>query len=552
MKITLAQINAHPGNIDYNCRKICGSIRKAAAEGSDLVVFPELCVTGYPPMDLLESQRFIELSEKATALIAAECRNIAAVIGAPSGNTSPKGKKLLNSALFIADGKVTAKISKALLPTYDVFDEYRWFEPADTFTTVSYKGVNMAITICEDLWDEQPFSHSKGNVSLYKVSPMDELIQLNPDLIINISAAPFAHNRLTAREEIFRNKAAKYSLPVIMVNQAGANTDLVFDGASLAIGRAGTIRARLPFFREADFTFSLNEIEDIDSGEITPVPGKIELIHGAIVTGLRDYLAKTGQNKALVGLSGGIDSAVCAAMAVEALGKENVMGIMMPSRYSSDHSLTDAVRLAENLSIRWENIGIEEPHKGFEKALEAAFKGTRGDTTEENIQARTRAILLMAYSNKFGYLVLNTSNKSEAATGYGTLYGDMAGAISPLGDVYKTDVYRLAHFINRSWEIIPVNSITKPPSAELKPGQHDTDSLPQYEILDEILFRFIEQMKDSDSIVAEGFDEHTVKRVVSMIRSSEYKRYQAPPPIRVSSKAFGTGRRIPLVSGFSF
>lgn len=282
------------------------------------------------------------------------------------------------------------------------------------------------------------------------------------------------------------------------------------------------------------------------------MPGKTELIHNAILTGLRDYLLKTGQKRVLLGLSGGIDSAVCAALAVEAIGKENVTGLIMPSRYSSDHSLNDAVNLAGNLDIKWEKIEIEKTHSGFEEALKHVFVGTTSDTTEENIQARIRAIMLMAYSNKFGYLVLNTSNKSEAATGYGTLYGDMAGAISPLGDVYKTDVYRLARHINRNEEIIPENSITKPPSAELKPDQHDTDSLPPYEILDEILFRYIEQMKDPKSIISEGFDEHTVRTVIKMVNSSEYKRYQAPPAIRVSSKAFGSGRRIPLVSGFSF
>lgn len=552
MKITLAQINPHPGNIGYNCRKICDSVRKAAAEGADLIVFPELCLPGYPPMDLLESQRFLELSAEAIGLIAAECHSVAAIIGAPSRNDKPKGKRLFNSALFLADGKVISTVNKALLPTYDVFDEYRYFEPADSFKTVRWKGKNIAITICEDLWDEQPFNHKKGDISLYRISPMEELISLKPDIVINISAAPFAHNKLAIREEIFKNKAAKYRLPVIMVNQTGANTDLVFDGASLVIDREGIIKARLPFFREASFTFCTDQINDIDISEITPVPGKSQLIHDAVVTGLRDYLSKTGQKKVLLGLSGGIDSAVCAALAVQAVGNENVTALMMPSRYSSDHSLTDAVRLAGNLGINWEKIEIEKPHKGFEEALKPLFEGTKSDTTEENIQARIRATLLMAYSNKFGHLVLNTSNKSEAATGYGTLYGDMAGAIAPIGDIYKTDVYRIARHINRNEEIIPENSITKPPSAELKAGQKDTDSLPPYDMLDEILFRYIELLRDPQSIIAEGFDEQIVKRVIKMVNSNEYKRYQAPPSIRVSSKSFGSGRRIPLVSGFSF
>jgi NAD+ synthase (glutamine-hydrolysing) len=552
MKITLAQINPHPGNISYNCRKICDYIRKATDEGSDLIVFPELCVTGYPPMDLLESQRFLSISDEAVSLIAAECTSIAAIIGAPTKNDKPKGKRLLNSALFLANGKTINTVSKALLPTYDVFDEYRYFEPADNFITIRWKDRNIAITICEDLWDEQPFNHKKGDVSLYKTSPMEELNRLNPNLVINISAAPFAHNKLTIREEIFRNKALKYRIPVIMVNQTGANTDLVFDGASLVIDSNGTVKARLPFFREASLTFSTDKTDDMGHREITPVPGKSELIHEAVVTGLRDYLSKTGQKKVLIGLSGGIDSAVCAALAVEAVGCENVTGLMMPSRYSSDHSFTDAVKLAENLQIKWEKIEIEKPHKGFEEVLQPLFKGSKSDTTEENIQARIRAILLMAYSNKFGYLVLNTSNKSEAATGYGTLYGDMAGAISPLGDIYKTDVYRIARHINRNKEIIPENSITKAPTAELKEDQKDTDSLPPYEILDEILFRYIELVRDQQSIIDEGFNEQMVKRIIKMVNSNEYKRFQAPPSIRVSSKAFGSGRRIPLVSGFSF
>lgn len=552
MKVTLAQINPHPGNISYNCQKICDAIRKAASEGSDLVVFPELSVTGYPPMDLLESQKFLKLTEEAVNIIAVECQSIAAIVGAPTRNNNPKGKRLYNSALFLADGKVTDIISKALLPTYDVFDEYRYFEPCDTFRTVSYKDRKIALTICEDLWDEQPFNHKKGDVSLYRISPMEELSHLNPDLVINISAAPFAHNRLAVKEEIFKSKAARYRKPVIMVNQTGANTDLVFDGASLVIDNQGNIKARLPFFTEASLTICTDEIESIQKSEISPVPGKAELIHDAVITGLRDYLLKTGQKKVLLGLSGGIDSAVCAALAVRAIGSENVTGLMMPSRYSSEHSFSDAVRLAENLGIKWEKIEIEKPHLAFEEALKPLFEGTTGDTTEENIQARIRAVLLMAYSNKFGYLVLNTSNKSEAATGYGTLYGDMAGAISPLGDIYKTDVYRIARYINNDKEIIPENSITKPPSAELKAGQKDTDTLPPYEILDEILFRYIELLRDPQTIIEEGFGEETVKRVVKMVNSNEYKRYQAPPSVRVSSKAFGSGRRIPLISGFTF
>jgi NAD+ synthase (glutamine-hydrolysing) len=346
--------------------------------------------------------------------------------------------------------------------------------------------------------------------------------------------------------------AKRYEVPIIMVNHAGANADLIFDGASLVINSKGIIKARLPYFREESFTFDLESIDDAGNQPIAEIPGKIELIHHAIVTGIRDYLAKTGQKKVVLGLSGGIDSAVCAALAVEALGKENVTGIMMPSRYSSDHSLTDAVRLAENLGIKWEKIGIDKPIAAFEDTLSDCFRNTKSDITEENIQARARAVILMAWSNKFGNLVINTSNKSEAAVGYGTLYGDMAGALSVLGDVYKTDVWLIARYINRNSEIIPVNSITKPPSAELRENQLDTDSLPPYDILDGILVRYIEQVMDPNEIISDGFDSDLVYRVIRMVNINEYKRYQAPPPLRVSTKAFGSGRRMSLVSGFRY
>ncbi|MBE0673522.1 MAG: NAD+ synthase [Bacteroidales bacterium] len=552
MKITLSQINLHPGNIESNCRKIIDEIRKASGEGSDIIIFPELSVTGYPPMDLLDSEKFIERTTEAVGNIAAECKEIAAVVGAPVPNAGGRGKKLFNSALFLTAGKISQIFNKALLPTYDVFDEYRYFEPSTDFKIVEWKGKRIAITICEDLWDEQPFDHIKGKASLYAVSPLEEISRLNPDLVINISASPFAHNRVAAREKIFSTKAKHYRVPVIMVNQTGANTDLIFDGASLVIDSNGIIKARLPFFREESFAFDLARLEEIDPSALSAIPEKIALIHDALVTGIRDYLAKTGQKKVVIGLSGGIDSAVCAALAAKALGRENVAGLMMPSRFSSDHSLKDAVDLAENLGINWKKIEIESPSAAFENILSDSFNGTTPNITEENIQARIRAVILMAWSNKFGHLVLNTSNKSEAATGYGTLYGDMAGALSVLGDVYKTDVWQLARYINRHSEIIPVSSITKPPSAELRENQLDSDSLPQYEILDQILVRYIEQVMDPESIIKEGFDSDTVHRVIKMVDTNEYKRYQAPPSLRISTKAFGPGRRIPLVSGYRF
>lgn len=554
MNISIAQINPQPGNIEANCRKIIGEMRKAAALGSDIVVFPELCITGYPPMDLLDSRKFIADATRAVESVEAESYSIAAVIGVPTNNPEPRGKRLYNSALFIAGGKTLKTFNKALLPTYDVFDEYRYFEPGQDFDIIEWKGTRIAVTICEDLWDEQPFDHMEGTGSLYRVSPMKELSKHKPDLVINISASPFAHNRVEAREKVFASRAAQYKVPVIMVNQTGANADLIFDGASLAIGSDGTIIHRLPFFEEQSLMVSTGELNKKDKSlpPAPAIPEKIELISMALVTGIRDYMAKTGQKKVVIGLSGGIDSAVCAALATEALGSENVAGLLMPSRYSSDHSVKDAADLAANLGIRWEMIEIEEPFRGFEKILEKSFAGTKPDTTEENIQARIRAVLLMAYANKHGYLLLNTSNKSEAATGYGTLYGDMAGALSVLGDVYKTDVYRLANHINRNSEIIPSSSVTKPPSAELKDNQLDSDSLPPYEILDQVLFRFIELVKDPATIINEGFDAATVHRIIKLVNNSEYKRFQTPPILRVSTKAFGGGRRIPLVSGYRY
>lgn len=550
MKITLGQINPHPGNIETNTRLITRVIGEAGKAGSHLVVFPEMCVTGYPPLDLLDSEAFIAATGRAVEEIAGKCNGIAAIIGAPVPNNSPRGKRLFNAALLLADGVVSQVFHKALLPTYDVFDEYRWFEPGTSFHLCTLHGTKIAVTTCEDMWDEQPFDHMEGNASLYHVSPMEELARLEPQLVINISASPFAWNRVEAREQIFSYKAARYNVPVIMVNQCGANTDLLFDGSSLVIDSRGRIRHRLARFAEQTLTIDTASLE---SDSFTPpagLPPKINLIREALVCGVRDYLAKTGQKRVAIGLSGGIDSAVCAAIATEAAGPENVAGILMPSRFSSQHSIDDAVHLARNLGIRTETLHIGKPMEGFDELLSPLFAGTRPGIAEENIQARIRAILLMAFSNKFGYLVLNTSNKSEAATGYGTLYGDMAGALSVLGDVYKTDIYRLAQHINCEKEIIPLNSITKPPSAELRENQLDTDSLPPYEVLDEILFRYIELIRDPEAIIAEGFDHAIVKRVTAMVDANEYKRYQAPPPLRVSTKAFGGGRRIPLVSGF--
>ena len=550
MKISIAQLNYHIGNFRKNKELICNAIKKAKAEGSDLVIFSELSVPGYPPLDLLDHYDFIEKCNATVIEIAKECVGISAIVGTPTINRNPKGKKLYNSALLLSEGEIIFTANKSLLPTYDIFDEYRYFEPETTFSLLTFKGLKIALTICEDLWDEQPFDNEFEKSRLYNISPMDELARLNPDIIINISASPFSYTRIESRKNIFRNKAKKHDLPVISVNQFGANTELIFDGVSMVINRSGNILYQLPFFEETLFTFSLDEILNSTDNSDELKPDITELIKKALITGIGDYFSKMDFRQGIIGLSGGIDSAVCLCLAAEAIGNENVMALLMPSRYSSEHSVSDAVKLAGNLGVKHEILNIEKPFTAFEEVLSPIFKGSKTDVTEENIQARVRAVLLMAVANKSGYILLNTSNKSEAAVGYGTLYGDMAGGLSIIGDVYKTDVYKLAGYINRNKEIIPNNIINKAPSAELRPDQFDTDSLPEYKILDAILYQYIELQKPVSYIISSGFDELLVGKVLKMINSNEYKRYQAPPVLRISSKAFGAGRRMPLVAKY--
>jgi NAD+ synthase (glutamine-hydrolysing) len=550
MKITIAQLNYHIGNFEGNKNLICRAIDKAKSDGSDLVVFSELCVPGYPPLDLLDRVDFIEKCDRTIGEIAACCKGIAAIVGSPVRNKKSEGKKLYNSALFLSEGEILFSANKALLPTYDIFDEYRYFEPEREFSTFRYKGVNFALTICEDLWDEQPFDNKFEKSRLYTLSPMEKLAKFNPEIVINISASPFSYTKVEAKKNIFISKAVKFGIPVISVNQTGANTELIFDGASIIVNREGKIYRHLDYFEEAVESFSLDEL--ISGAPLSKdiVPEQITLIHKAIVTGVHDYFSKSGFRKAIIGLSGGIDSAVCTCIAAEALGNENVLALLMPSRYSSEHSVNDSVTLAENLGIKYRVISIEEPFRAFEEVLAPSFKGLKTDVTEENIQARIRAILLMALANKFGYILLNTSNKSEAAVGYGTLYGDMAGGLSVIGDVYKTDVYKLAAYINRKKEVIPGNIICKAPSAELRPEQFDTDSLPEYSVLDSILYQYIELQRSAEEIELEGFSRTVVGRVLGMINFNEYKRYQTPPILRISSKAFGDGRKMPLVAKY--
>ena len=547
MKIALAQLNYHIGNFESNVSKIKASIKRAKDEGADLVVFAELAVTGYPPRDFLEFNDFIDKCDRAITEIAAKCKGIAAIVGAPTRNPEFQGKDLFNTAYFLNDGKIQSMRHKTLLPNYDVFDEYRYFEPNSKFNIVSYKGKKIALTVCEDLWNV-------GNNPLYTVNPMDELIGLDPDMIINIAASPFNYRQHVTRTAVLRENAKKYHLPLFYVNHVGAQTELLFDGGSMLIDQRGKVLTELKYFEEDFRVFDFNRLEEIQPElqikKYPPESLKNGLIHDALVMGIRNYFNKLGFKKAILGLSGGIDSAVTLALAAEALGKENVLSVLMPSQFSSEHSVNDSLEMVKGLGSPYEVVPIEEAYAVMEKTLQPMFKGTAFGLTEENIQARVRGVYLMAISNKFGHILLNTSNKSEAAVGYGTLYGDMNGGISVLGDVYKTEVFELAWYINRNGKVIPENIITKPPSAELRPDQKDTDSLPPYEVLDEILYNYIEQRMGPKELVKKGFDDKLVRRVLRLVNISEYKRHQAPPILRVSTKAFGMGRRMPIVAKY--
>ncbi len=547
MKVAFAQLNFIIGDFEGNSSKIIRNINKAKENGADLVVFSELSVTGYYPHDLLEKKEFIQKAEEAVYKIAESCSGIAAIIGAPRINRHEKGKKLYNSAFFLNNGKVESIQNKTLLPTYDIFDEYRHFEPNKDFDIVEYKGEKIAITICEDLWDEQPTASEFGKDKLYQTSPMEELSKFNPDFVVNISASPFSYNQEGWRKNVLISKAKKYNVPVLYVNQVGAHTELIFDGGSVLIDKNGEIVKELNYFSE---DFLIVDTKNTGETSLQKSAGYVEKIHDALVLGIRDYFAKMGFKSATLGLSGGIDSAVVAVLAVRALGAENVRVLLMPSKYSSDHSVNDAIQLAENLKIKYDIINIQSAVDAFETGLFPIFAGLKADVTEENIQARARGIYVMALSNKFGNILLNTTNKSECAVGYGTLYGDMNGGLAVLGDVYKMDVYRLSRFINKDGEVIPENSILKPPSAELRPDQKDSDSLPEYEDLDRILFNFIELNKSPKEIMELGFEESVVSRVIRMVNMNEYKRFQAAPILRVSSKAFGFGRKMPLVARY--
>ncbi len=543
MRIALAQLNYHIGNFEGNLQKMLAGVARAKEQGADLVCFGELATCGYPPRDFLEFNDFINKAEATVKGLAEASFGIGIIVGSPVRNPDLEGKDLFNAALVLSEGETIHASHKALLPTYDVFDENRYFEPSIDFSTFEFKGKRIALTICEDVWNI-------GNENpLYRICPMDELIKESPDLMINISASPFSHDHAEERVRIMQENAKKYQIPFFYINNVGAQTELIFDGGSLVVKPNAEVFEELPYFEEVIKTFDLDELLQAPSAPKS-AKEKMPLVHQALILGIRDYFGKLGFSKAIVGLSGGIDSAVTTALASEALGAKNVRVLLMPSQFSSDHSIEDALSLANGLGITSDLIPIQPAFEEIHHALANLFDGLPFDVTEENIQARIRGILLMAMSNKFGHILLNTSNKSEAAVGYGTLYGDMAGGLSVIGDLYKTEVYQLAQYLNRNQEIIPLNTINKPPSAELRPDQKDSDSLPDYDILDEILFQYIELEKGPKEIIGLGFDPNLVRRILRLVNINEFKRHQTAPVLRVSNKAFGMGRRMPIVGKY--
>ena len=522
-------------------KKIIQTIIDAKSQNVDLVVFPELAVCGYPPRDFLEFDDFVESCMLCINKIAKVTVGITAIIGGPSKNETSFGKPLFNSAFVLSEQEVKKVIHKTLLPTYDIFDEYRYFESNRAFEIFEIAGINVGIAICEDLWNI-------GNNPLYTKTPAIELKELGAECIVNISASPFSYQQDEERKKVLKENAQKTGLPLVYCNHVGAQTELIFDGGSFFMNSNGEVVKQSSFFDE-DLLVSDLVNGDFTKGKLQSF-SKVELIHDALVLGIKDYFKKLGFKKAIVGLSGGIDSAVTFALAGRALGYDNIYGILMPSEYSSNHSIDDAKQLSQNIGAPYEIVSIEEVYSAYNEKLKFLFKGLPFGLAEENLQARTRGVLLMALSNKFGHIVLNTSNKSEAAVGYGTLYGDMCGGLSVLVDVYKTEVFDLARFINKDVEVIPENSIVKPPSAELRPDQKDSDSLPDYDILDKVLFEYIENRKGPKELYQMGLNESLVNRILRMVNSSEYKRYQTPPILRVSHKAFGMGRRMPIVAKY--
>lgn len=567
MKIFLAQQNYHIGNFEENVGKIIDGIGRAKAAGADLVMFSELCICGYPPRDFLDFEHFIQQCYAAIDRVKEHADDIGVLVGSPARNPRKEGKDLFNAVFFLHEKQVKAEIHKTLLPTYDVFDEYRYFEPAFGWKCIEFKGKKLAVTICEDIWN-------LGDNPLYRITPMEMLAKEKPDVMLNLSASPYNYAADVVRRSIVEAHVAKYRIPMLYCNTVGSQTEIVFDGGSLVCDVNCKMVKEMKYFSEDYALFDLDELSardeacseenvahkyyysatevgrDTDTLNYLTEEKNIQEIHDALIMGIRDYFRKMGFSKATLGASGGIDSAVVQALAVEALGKENVHVLLMPSPYSSSHSVDDAVKLSENLDNRYDIVPIESVYESFLSTLKPIFKDLPFSIAEENIQSRSRGNLLMAVANKFGYILLNTSNKSELATGYGTLYGDMAGGLGVLGDLYKMQVYALARYINKDGEIIPENILTKAPSAELRPNQKDSDSLPDYPILDRVLYQYIELSQGPKEIIAQGYEPALVARILKLVNTNEYKRAQFCPIIRVSSKAFGVGRRLPIVAKY--
>jgi NAD+ synthase (glutamine-hydrolysing) len=546
MKIALCQLNPIMGDIAGNTAKLINTVTAQRDKNIDLFVFPELFVQGYPPRDLLEQSWFISNGTKALAQITTFSKKIpdaGILFGFAMPNNRKNGKRLSNSALLAHRGKIVFQHDKSLLPVYDVFDEARYFDAAVARKVCLFKGERLGITVCEDVWND-PHMWQKP---LYDIDPVKDLARKGATILVNLSASPFYLGKEKIRFSLVKAHAKRHKVPFVFVNQAGGNDEIIFDGNSMAFDANGGLRAMLPAFAEA--------VQVVDTSAFGPIikPPEfdtIKSVHAALVCGITDYLRKCGFTKAIIGLSGGIDSAVTAALAKDALGPKNVWGVTMPSRYSSSGSVDDSAALAKNLGIRFSTIPIEGAFTAFTKELETLFAGLQPDLAEENIQARVRGTILMALSNKFGHILLSTGNKSELAVGYCTLYGDMSGGLSVISDLPKTMVYKMAEHINREREIIPASSIKKPPSAELRPNQKDQDTLPPYDVLDPIIELFVEEGKSADQIVKKGFDRKTVEWVVAAVKKSEYKRRQAAPGLKVTPKAFGMGRRFPLAAKY--
>jgi len=542
MKICLAQLNYHIGDFVGNRTKILNAIAEARTAGAHLIVFSELAVCGYPPEDLLDYPWFVEACLNSVQEIAESCHGISCVLGAIAVNKG-KGRALYNAAYLLKDGHIASVQYKSLLPTYDVFHEARYFEPAPSVHPVDVEGVCAGILICEDLWDQHnDFSYSR--------LPLSDLASQGATLLINPSASPFQVGKAMKRKAVLKDNAQRFQMPLIYVNQVGAHAELIFDGNSMVVDAHGNVVLEMPRFQEALAYVELSSEGIGAEHEPSESPEYLHVLSDALVFGIREYCTRNGFKRLVLGSSGGIDSAVVQTLACKALGPEQVQALLLPSRFSSEGSVADAVNLCQNLGNPYTVIPIADVFDASLNALKPAFGSLPFDLTEENLQARIRGQLLMGWSNKFGHLLLNTSNKSEMAVGYSTLYGDLCGGLSPLGDVYKTTVYALAAYLNKQGTLIPEAILTKEPSAELRPDQKDSDSLPPYEVLDAVLKLYIEKRMGAASIIAQGFDNVLVNRVLQLVNRSEYKRFQAPPVLRVTEKAFGGGRKMPLVARY--